>query len=119
MGALAICAIAWSASTHALGDDDFPIAGLYAKDQACKGDGSDPADILVKITRANIESNMGYCAILSSRRQGRTVSVQVQCKMPGDQVILGDASFTIRDDKALDFDDQDHTSPAVLYRCTR
>ena len=32
------------------GEDDFPIIGVYAKDQVCKGDGSDPADLLVKIT---------------------------------------------------------------------
>jgi hypothetical protein len=37
--------------------------------------------------------------------------------MPGDLTIMGDATFIQRDDNALDFDDQDHTSPAVLHKC--
>jgi hypothetical protein len=60
---------------------------------------------------------MGVCTILHRRRDGRTVAAQIECKVPGDQVILGDVTFTLRDDNAIDFDDQDHTSPAVLYRC--
>jgi hypothetical protein len=43
--------------------------------------------------------------------------MQVECKVPGDQIILGDVTFTQRDANVLDFDDQDHTSPAVLYKC--
>jgi hypothetical protein len=31
---------------------------------------------------------------------------------------MGDATFIQRDDNALDFDDQDHTSPAVLHKCS-
>ena len=31
--------------------------------------------------------------------------------------IQGDVTFTQREANVLDFDDQDHTSPAVLYRC--
>lgn len=99
------------------GEDDFPIAGTYTKDQACKGDGSDRVDLLVKITRNDIQSTMGSCTILNKRRTGRSISAHVECKMSGDLTILGDVTFTQRDDNALDFDDQDHTSAAVLYRC--
>jgi len=101
----------------ALADDDFPIVGRYAKDELCRGDGSDRADVLVTITRKEIQSNMGTCAILNRRRDGKRISVHVECKMSGDLVIVGDATFTLRDDRTLDFDDQDHTSPAVLHKC--
>src|SRR5947208_3132141 len=37
-------------STAVVGEEDLPIAGTYAKDRVCRGDGSDPADLLVKIT---------------------------------------------------------------------
>jgi hypothetical protein len=115
---VAVLAVGLTVSTPVVGeDDDFPIAGVYAKDQICKGDGSDQADTLVRITGKEIESNMGSCAILTKTRNGRTIDVQVECKVPGDQTILGDVTFKLRDDKTLDFDDQDHTSPAVLHKC--
>jgi hypothetical protein len=116
---LAAVAVIAAASAPATGEDDFPIAGTYSKDQVCRGDGSDRADLLVKITRTDIQSVMGSCTILNKRRNGRTISAQVECKVPGDLTILGDVTFMQREDNALDFDDQDHTSPAVLYRCGR
>ena len=118
-GALAAVCVAMMVVSPAIGEDDFPIVGIYAKDQACKGDGSDHVDLLVKITGKSIESNMGICTILSRKRDGKIFSVQVECKAPGNQVILGDVTFKLRDDSALDFDDQDHTSPAVLYKCSK
>jgi hypothetical protein len=114
---LATVAVVAAASMPALGEDDFPIVGTYTKDQICTGNGADRADLLVKITRTDIQSTMGSCTILHKQRSGRTISAQVECKMAGDQTILGDVTFTQRDDDALDFNDQDHTSPAVLYRC--
>jgi len=114
----AVVAMLVAALLPAFGDDDFPIVGTYTKDEACKGDAATRADILVTITRQNIESSMGSCIILNKRRDGRTILVQLQCKMPGDLTIMGDATFTQRDDNALDFDDQDHTSPAVLHKCS-
>lgn len=112
-----LAAIAVIAVAPAFDEDDFPIAGIYTKDEVCKGDGSERADLRVKITRQDIESSMGSCAILNKRRNGRTFAMQVECKMPGDLTVLGDVTFTQRDDNALDFDDQDHTSPAVLHKC--
>jgi hypothetical protein len=31
--------------------------------------------------------------------------------------MLGDINFTLREDKAIDFSDQDQTYKAVLYKC--
>jgi len=115
----AVVAVLIAALLPALGDDDFPIVGTYTKDEVCKGDAARRADILVKITRQNIESSMGSCIILNKRRDGRAIQVQLECKIPGDLTIMGDATFIQRDDNALDFDDQDHTSPAVLHKCTQ
>jgi hypothetical protein len=100
-----------------LGEDDFPIVGTYMRDIACTGNGSHRPDLLVTITQKRIESPMGTCNILSRKRVGQAISAHVQCKVPGDQLILGEVTFSIRDDKTLDFEDQDHTSDATLHRC--
>jgi hypothetical protein len=103
---------------EALGEDDFPILGTYTKDAICGGAAAEREDLRVKITRQQISSSDGICDILNRKREGNTFLVHLQCKMPGDIQILGDVTFIMRDANTLDFDDQDHTSPAVLHRCT-
>jgi hypothetical protein len=115
-GALAIVALL-VVNQPILAEDDFPIVGTYLRDIVCRGTGSDRPDLMVTITPKRIESPMGSCSILSRKRVDRTISAHVECKIPGDQLILGDVTFTIRDDKTLDFEDQDHTSDATLHRC--
>jgi hypothetical protein len=105
------------ASAPVVGEDDLPIIGTYAKDQVCRGDGSDPADLLVKITGKTIESNLGSCAILHRKRNGKSFSLQVECRMPGNLVLVSDVTFTQRGDNSLDFVDEYNTSPAVLHKC--
>lgn len=114
---LILLAFAAGVSAPAWADDDFPIAGQYTKDEACTKAAARREDLRVKITRQAIESNMGVCTILNRNRDGNTFALHVECKIPGDQLILGDVTFKVRDRNTLDFDDQDHTSPAVLYRC--
>ena len=101
----------------AAGEDDFPIVGTYTRDVQCRSTGAARPDLLVKITRREIASNLGICEILNRKRSGKVFSIHVGCKAPGDQLILGDVTFTIRDEKTLDFEDQDHTSDAVLHKC--
>jgi hypothetical protein len=115
---VAILAVMAATLTPVFSDDDFPIVGTYTKDEACKGDSARREDLLVKITRQNVESSMASCTILNRRRDGRAFQVHLECRMPGDLTIMGDATFIQRDDNALDFDDQDHTSPAVLHKCS-
>ena len=105
------------ASAPAPGEDDFPIVGTYTRDEQCRATTAARPDLLVKITRKEIASNMAICEILNRKRDGKIFSVHVGCKTPGDQLILGDVTFTIRDNKTLDFEDQDHTSDAVLHKC--
>jgi hypothetical protein len=114
----AILAVMAATLTPVFSDDDFPIVGTYTKDEACRGDTARREDLLVRITRQNVESSMASCTILNRRRDGRAFQVHLECRMPGDLTIMGDATFIQRDDNALDFDDQDHTSPAVLHKCS-
>ena len=115
-GALALACLLL-VNQPALAEDDFPIVGTYMRDIACTGNGSDRPDLLVRITQKRIKSPMGSCNILSRKRDGKAITAHVECKVPGDQLILGDVTFTIRDDKTLDFEDQDHTSDATLHQC--
>jgi len=113
---LSIVALAVLAS-QVQAEDDFPIVGTYTENQACKPDGSDPAASRVKITPRDIDSVFGLCTILSRKRQGATYVVHVECKSPSGSQMLGDVNFTPREDKAVDFSDQDQTYKAVLYKC--
>ena len=109
--------IAAVGSVPARADDDFPIAGTYTKDEACTEAAAKREDLRVTITRLAIEANKDVCTILNRNRNGNTFALHVECKISGDQLILGDVTLKLRDQNTLDFDDQDHTSPAVLYRC--
>src|SRR5262245_3144827 len=112
-----VLAFALMSASGVLGEEDFPILGTYTKDQACSGAAAQREDLRVRITRQQVSSSEGVCEILSRKREGKTFTMHVQCKIPGDVVVLGDVTFTMRDENTLDFDDQDHTSPAVLHRC--
>jgi hypothetical protein len=110
-GILALVTVA----TSVLGEDDFPIVGTYTENQPC--DRADAAVSRVKITREDIDSVFGLCSILERKREGNTYAVHVQCKGPGGSEMLGDINFTLREDKTIDFADQDQTYKAVLYKC--
>jgi hypothetical protein len=70
-----------------------------------------------QITPRDIDSVFGLCAILSKKREGATFVVHVECKGPGGSQMLSDVNFTPREDKTIDFSDQDQTYKAVLHRC--
>ena len=70
----------------------------------------------VKITVRDIDSVFGLCTILSRKREGATFAVHVECKGPGGSQMLGDVNFTPRDDKIIDFSDQDQTYKATLLQ---
>jgi hypothetical protein len=97
--------------------DEFSIAGTYVQNAACKGDGSDPAAKLVRITDTDIHSSFGICKFVKKEHDGHTLAAQMSCDGPGGNVLLGDVRFTVRDDKNIDFVDQDNTYRSVLYKC--
>src|SRR5262245_53705184 len=113
---LSILALA-ALATPVQGQDDFPLVGTYTENQACKTDGSDPGVSRVTITPRDIDSVFGLCTILSKKREGATFVVHVECKGPGGSQMLSDVNLTPREDKTIDFSDQDQTYKAELYRC--
>ncbi len=113
LGVIALAAL----GTAAPGEEDFPLVGTYTENQVCKGDGSDSGVSRVKITLEDIDSVFGLCTILNKKREGVTFAVHVECKGPGGSQMVGDVNFTLRDDKTIDFSDQDQTYKAVLHRC--
>jgi hypothetical protein len=115
-----LCAVALAMLGSVLtvfGEDDFPLVGTYTENQACKGDGSDAGVSRVKITPRDIDSVFGLCTILDKKRDGNSFAVHVECRGPGGSQMLGDVNFSLRDDKTVDFADQDQTYKAVLYKC--
>ncbi|MGB9392870.1 MAG: hypothetical protein WCB70_23160, partial [Xanthobacteraceae bacterium] len=67
--------------------DDFPLAGNYTQNVACKGDGSDQATAKVTISPQEIVSNVGVCTILDKRTNGPSISAHVECKFAGGPLI--------------------------------
>ncbi len=106
-----------AAPSPARSEDAFPIVGTYVENHACKGDGSDPADKRIKITPTAIDSSFGLCTLQDKRRAGNKITAQIICKDPAGGALTSDISFTIRDDKTLDFVDQYETYKTTLYKC--
>ena len=100
-------------------EEDFPLVGTYTENQLCKPETPEANVSRVTITGHDIDSVFGLCTILDKKRDGNTYAVHVECKGPGGSQMLGDISFTLRDDKTIDFSDQDQTYKAVLYKCPK
>jgi hypothetical protein len=96
--------------------DDFPLTGNYTQNVPCKGDGSDPHDVQVKISPQQIDSQVGVCVFLDTKRDGSSVNAHVECEFPGGP-LMGDVTFTVRPDKTVELVDRDKNYDAVLYRC--
>ena len=116
-GAAALATIVTLASCPALAGDEFSIAGTYVQNAACKGDGSDPAKMLVRISENDVHSSFGVCTFVRKEYDGSVLKAQMSCNGPGGNMLLGDVRFTLRADKNIDFVDQDHTYNVVLHRC--
>jgi hypothetical protein len=101
-------------SAPLLADDNFPIAGSYVENQACHRDIAAPR---VKITPTMIESNLGRCFILNKRLTGQAIAAQIQCRTAGGEIIVGDVTFTIREDATVAISDQDNVYSAILHKC--
>jgi len=101
----------------AASEEEFPLVGTYTENQPCKPDGTDPGLSRVTITPSEIDSVFGLCAILERKRNGNSFAIHLECKGASGSQMLGDVNFTMREDKTVDFSDQDQTYKAVLYKC--
>jgi len=114
-GCMAIALIAGAGP--ALAADDFPLTGSYTQNVPCKGDGSDPSELQVKISPQEIDSRVAVCTFLDTKRNGDSISAHVQCQFPRGP-LTGDITFKMRpDQKTIEFIDRDKNYSAVLYRC--
>jgi hypothetical protein len=115
-GCIALVFVATCLSRVALAADDFPLAGSYTQNVACKGDGSDPATAKVTISAQEIVSNVGVCSILDSKKDGDSYAEHVECKFPSGP-LMGNITFTPKPDNTVEFVDSNGTYKAVLHRC--
>ena len=114
-GALALTMLATGSPSSS--EEAFPLVGTYTENEPCKPDSSNPNVSRVTITPSEIDSAIGICKLLDIKREGEKFAVHVDCKDPTGSQLLGDVTFTVRDDKTVDFSDQDQTYKAVLHKC--
>jgi hypothetical protein len=112
-----ILALTASANAASL-SDDFWLLGNFTQNVPCKGDGSDAAELKVKITTTKIDSKVGVCTFLDTKEDGNTVKAHVECQFPAGP-LMGDITFTQKTDKTVDFVDDNKLYNAVLYRCPK
>ena len=105
-------------STRAATGSDFPLSGNYTQNVPCKGDGSDPDEVRVKISAQEIDSKAGVCNFVDSKLEGRKLHAHVECHFPAGP-LMGDVTFTIQPDNTVKFVDRDQNYRAVLYRCPK
>ncbi len=110
--AVALVAVVGAASA----EEDFPLTGDYTQNVPCKGDGSDPRELKVKISPQQIDSKVAICTFLDTKRDGSRINAHVQCQFPRGP-LMGDVIFKLRPDRTIEFIDRDKNYSAVLYRC--
>ena len=105
-------------ATAAPVEDGFWLSGNYTQNVPCKGDGSDPVDLKVKISTQEIDSKVGVCTFLDTKLDGNSVKAHVECKFPAGP-LMGDITFTEKTKNKVDFVDSNKTYTATLYRCPK
>ncbi len=96
--------------------ENFWLLGNFTQNVPCKGDGSDSAEVKVKVTASEIDSKVGACTFLDTKEDSKTLKAQVECQFPAGPLI-GEITFTRKPDNTIDFVDRDKTYTATLYRC--
>jgi hypothetical protein len=97
---------------------DFWLIGNYTQNVPCKGDGTDPEELKVKVTTEQIDSKVGVCKFLDAKPDGMGVNTHVECQFPAGP-LMGDITFTRKPNGTIDFVDRDKTYTATLYRCPK
>jgi hypothetical protein len=100
----------------AFAQDDSALVGNYTQNVPCKGDGSDPVGVRVKISPKEIVSNVGVCTILDLKQDGSTTNIHIECHFAAGP-LMGDVSFTPTPDHTVEFVDREGNYKSVLHRC--
>ena len=97
---------------------DAALVGAYTQKHACKGDGSSTPKDVVKITDKMADSNFGPCAFNADKAwNGKTLKTTATCKQRTGGEYDVKLSFTLKDDKTVDFLEEGSQYKSVLYRC--
>ena len=116
-GVLALTSIA-PVDGAGLSEKSSWLLGNFTQNAPCKGDGSDPAELKVRIAADQIESKSGVCNFLTVTPDGSRLKANMECHFPAGPLI-GDVTFTRKANGTIDVVDRDNDYNAVLYRCPK
>ena len=94
---------------------DHWLLGEFTQNAPCKGDASDPAELRARISTDQIESKAGVCKFLDTQPEANRLKAHALCQFPAGPLI-GDFTFTRKDNGTIDFVDRDGTYTAILHR---
>ena len=94
------------------------LLGNFTQNGPCKGDGSDPVELKVRIDTHQIDSKSGVCTILAIASEGNRLKANIECHFPAGPLI-GDVTFTQKTNGTIDVLDRDKNYTAILYRCPK
>jgi hypothetical protein len=106
------------ADSAGLSEKSSWLLGNFTQNAPCKGDGSDPAELKVRITADQIESKSGICNFLSATPEPNRLKANIECHFPAGPLI-GDVTFTQKANGTIDVVDRDNNYTAILYRCQK
>ena len=115
IGVLAIGATAARAQDMAA--QEKALQGTYTQNQACKGDGSDPAKKLVTIHEKQVDSNFGPCTFADKKWNGKVLKTSATCKNKTGSTFDVSLEFTLKDNNTVGFVEEGSQYKSVLYRC--
>jgi hypothetical protein len=113
-----VFALTASANAATSLSDDFWLLGNFTQNVPCKGDGSDPVEVKVKVSTSQIDSKLGVCTFLDAKEDGKTLKAQVDCQLPSGPY-LGEIIFTQKSANVIDFADSNKAYTSILYRCPK
>lgn len=107
-----------AACAPAAAQEDAALIGTWTQKHACKGDGSDTPKDRVTITDKAADSNFGPCTFNADKAwSGKTLKATATCKQKTGGEYDVKLSFTLKDDKTVDFLEEGSQYKSVLYRC--
>ena len=117
---LHLCLSKWRTSRQrcTLGEKSSWLLGNFTQNAPCKDDGSDPAELKVRIAADQIESKSGICNFLSITPEPGRLKANMECHFPAGPLI-GDVTFTKKANGTIDVVDRDNNYTAILYRCPK
>jgi hypothetical protein len=106
------------ACAPAAAQEDAALIGTWTQKHACKGDGNDTPKDRVVITDRTADSNFGPCTFNADKAwHGKTLKATSTCKQKTGGEYEVKLSFTVKDDKTVDFLEEGSQYKSVLYRC--